>query len=61
MGANNILNLQKKLQDFDWSCIGSFIDASSAYEHFLDIFKRMFEECCPVRMKKIKYNNNNNN
>ena len=55
MGANNILNLQKKLQDFDWSSVNSFNDASLAYEHFLSIFKRIFDECCPVRIKKIKH------
>ena len=55
MGANNILNLQKKLQDFDWSSVDSFNDASLAYEHFLSIFKRIFDECCPVRIKKIKH------
>ena len=56
MGEQNILKLQEKLQNFDWSFINSLHDVDIAYNQFLQAFKNIFDECCPVKIKNIKNN-----
>ena len=56
MGGNNILKLQEELRNFDWSCFTNFDDVNIAYEHFITIFRRIYDECCPMKIRNVKNN-----
>ena len=56
MGENNILKLQEKLKKFDWSVVENFDDVNTAYGHFINTFTKIYDECCPVRIKTVKNN-----
>ena len=48
----DISNLIAKVKNYDWSFINSFENVDSAYGCFLNIFKKMYDECCPVKIKQ---------
>ena len=56
MGGNNILKLQEELRNFDWSFFTNFDDVNIAYEHFITIFRRIYDECCPMKIRNVKNN-----
>jgi hypothetical protein len=52
MNELNISNLIAKVKNYDWSFINSFENVDSAYGCFLNIFKKMYDDCCPVKTKQ---------
>ena len=56
MGVDNILKLQGKLESLDWSSFANFDDVNTAYQHFITIFKQIYDECCPIKIRNVKNN-----
>ena len=59
MGGNNILKLREELRNFDWSFFTNFDDVNIAYEHFITIFRRIYDECCPMKIRNVNFVKNN--
>ena len=47
----NEVNISK-VKNYDWSFIYSFENVDFAYGCFSNIFKKMYDECCPVQTKQ---------
>ena len=46
-----------KIQNMDWSFLGSFSDCQSYFSNFIKVFKKIYEESFPLIRVKIRYRN----
>ena len=56
---NNILKLNLSLQKVDWTDIYSCSNINIAFNHFIKIFTKFYNICCPLKkIKNKRYINN---
>ena len=54
INEKTINNFKTKLANTDWSFIYNFIDSNNAYEYFLKIFKKLYDDCFPKQKITMK-------
>ena len=49
---NNLLKMCNKLSNLTWSNVLQESDVNKAYDSFLEIYKKTYDECCPLKQAK---------